>query len=465
MKSNKLLVNIGMSMLVQVVSLLTSFVVSLIVPKYIDILDYSHWQTYILYSSYVSIFQLGLIDGFILKYSKYNYDELNKDEVRSQLQIFLSFLFLVSIITIILSVLFLDGISRILVILLAISIVVKNHYFYSSTICQITYRIDKYSKITILQRASYLIGVVILLLLGVKEFYWFCIADIVGDVFSCFLAIKYNKELTVGRIVNLKIAFKNVRKNVKCGLSLFLANYSTALIVGAAKMLVKFKWGNISFGKISFGFSLTNLFLTFITSISIVLFPSLKRIDEKKLPIMYSKIRKLSTLVLFLSLAFYYPIASVINAWIPQYSESIRHMFYLLPIVAFVTRTNLLTNNYLKIFRREKQMLAINGIFALIGVCVYLLCAFVFNNLTGILMGVVVIEILKFVMSEIVVGQDIKNKYIINDLFEIILVAVFYLSMTYLQPLSATLVYLSFVLVYGMFCYIVTSRSHSSTIS
>ena len=60
MKNNKLFFNIGISMLVQVVSLLTSFVVSLVVPKFIDILDYSHWQTYVLYSSYVSIFQFGL---------------------------------------------------------------------------------------------------------------------------------------------------------------------------------------------------------------------------------------------------------------------------------------------------------------------------------------------------------------------------------------------------------------------
>lgn len=463
MKSNKLLHNIGISIFVQMVSLLTSFVVSLIVPKYIDILDYSHWQTYVLYSSYVSIFQFGLIDGFILKYSKYNYEELNKEEIRSQLQIFLVFLTSISLIIIFISLFFLDGVEKVLGGLLAISIVLKNHFWYSSTICQITYRIDKYSKITILQRFSYLIGVIILLVVGVKEFFWYCIADVIGDLLSGILAVKYNRELFFGRIKNVKKSLNDIWDNLKCGIVLLLANYSTSLIIGAAKMLVQLRWGDITFGKISFGFSLTNLFLTFITAISVVLFPSLKRIDENKLPKMYSKIRKLSTIVMFVALVFYYPIALIVNAWIPKYAESINYMLYLLPIVAFVTRTSLLTNNYLKIFRREKQMFAINVIFALIGIGIYSLCAFVFDNLIGILISVVVIEILKFFVSEIVVCKDIKCKYIIQSLGEIILVVVFYLAMIYLQPLPATLVYSSFVLLYGLFSYIV-SRSRKTTI-
>lgn len=463
MKSNKLFFNIGISVLVQVVSLITSFVVGLIVPKYIDILDYSYWQTYVLYSSYVSIFQFGLIDGFILKYSKYDYDELDKEEIRSQLQVFLAFLTSLSLLTIFVSVFFLDGVTKILGILLAISIVLKNHSWYSTTICQITYRIDKYSKITILQRVSYLIGVTILLLVGVKEFFWYCIADIIGDILSGLLSVKYNKELCFGRIESIRNTLKNICDNLKCGISLLLANYSTALIIGAAKMLVQFRWGDITFGKVSFGFSLTNLFLTFITAISVVLFPSLKRIGENQLPIMYSKIRKLSTLVIFIALAFYYPMSLVINAWIPKYAESISYMLYLLPIVAFVTRTNLLTNNYLKIFRREKQMLVINIIFALIGIGIYSLCAFVFNNLIGILISVVVIEIFKFFVSEIIVCKDIKCKYIINSLGEIFLVAVFYIAMICLKPLAATLVYLSFVFLYVVFSYIV-SRARKTTI-
>lgn len=458
MKNKKLFLNIGISIFVQIVSLLTSFVVSLIVPKYIDILDYSHWQTYVLYSSYVSIFQFGLIDGFILKYSKYDYDELNKEEIRSQLQVFLLFLFAFSISTVIVSTFLLDGVNKILAILIAVSIVTKNHFWYSSTICQITYRIEKYSKLTILQRASYLIGVVVLLLAGVKEFYWFCIADIVGDVLSGVLSIKYSKELFLGKIKSVKATLNNISSNVKCGISLLLANYSTALIIGAAKMLVQFKWGDITFGKISFGFSLTNLFLSFITAISVVLFPSLKRIDENQLSDMYVKIRKISTYIMLLALTFYHPVALIVNTWIPKYSESIEYMLYLLPIVVFVTRTNLLTNNYLKIFRREKMMFAINITFAVLGIGLYSLFALVFDSLVGILFSVVMVEMLKFYVSEFVVCKDIKGKITNSVLLETGLIVIFYFAMFTLKPIFATAVYFAAYIAYVTISYFIGKK-------
>ena len=456
MKKGKFLKNVSISIFVQIASLLTSFVVSLIVPKFIDIIDYSHWQSYVLYSSYVSIFHFGLIDGFVLKYSKYDYEELNKEEIRSQLQVLLAFLSAISVGTILVSLFFLDSTTRTLGILLAISIVTKNHFWYSTTICQFTYRIDKYSKIMILQRGTYLIGVVILLLAGAKAFYWFCIADIVADILCGALAIKYNKELTFGKIKSLKNTFKNIGENIKSGISLLLANYSTALIIGSAKMMVQFKWGDIVFGKVSFGFSLTNLFLTFITAISVVLFPSLKRTDENKLPEMYTKIRSLSTSIMFLAIALYYPVAMIVNAWLPKYSESIGFMLYLMPFVVFVTRTNLLTNNYLKIFRREKRMLVINVVFAIIGALSYALFAFVVESLVGVLVSVVVVEIAKFFVSEIAICRDIKKKLYFDMLIEMALVGVFYASMLCLNPIPATIIYVLAALAYTAIIFLKT---------
>lgn len=459
MNKKKFLKNIGASVFVQIISLLTSFVVSLIVPKCIDILDYSHWQTYVLYSSYVSIFHFGLIDGFVLKYSKYNYEELDHEEVRSQLQVLLAFLTTLSIVTVIFATLFFHGTIKILVCLIAVSIVVKNHYFYSGTIFQITYRIDKYSKITVFQRGVYLIGVAFLLLAGAKAFYWFCIADIVGDILSGALAIKYNKELTIGKIKSLKTTLKHMRENIKCGIVLLLANYSTALIIGAAKIIGQFKWGDIVFGKISFGFSLTNLFLTFVTAISIVLFPSLKRVDEKELPQMYSKIRMLSTSIMFLGLTFYHPVALIVNLWLPEYSESVKYMLYLLPMIVFCSRTNLLTNNYLKIFMREKQMFIINFSFALIAIGAYSLFAFVFDNLVAILISVVVVEMLKFFVSETVVCTHLKRKNLMNVLFEMLMISFFYVIMLSMKPLLATIVYGFSSLIYVTSNYIFAKKS------
>jgi O-antigen/teichoic acid export membrane protein len=280
----------------------------------------------------------------------------------------------------------------------------------------------------------------------------------VGDIASGILAIKYNKELIIGKINNVKNTFRCISDNIKCGIVLLLANYLTSLIAGAAKMVVQFKWGDITFGKISFGFSLTNLFLVFITAISVVLFPSLKRIDENRLPEMYVKIRKISTFVMFLALSVYHPISLVINAWIPKYSESIKYMLYLLPIIVFVTRTSLLTGNYFKIFRREKQLFLINIIFAFLGIVIYSVFAFVVESLIGILISVVVVNILISLVSEIILCRDMKIRVVSNILIEIVLCGVFYFSMLCLEPLFATIVYLLACLIYILVPYFMTKK-------
>ena len=70
----------------QIVSLLVSAILNLIVPKYVSVVQYSYWQTYLLYISYVGILHFGLLDGLVLRYSQYDYDELNKPLFRSQFQ-------------------------------------------------------------------------------------------------------------------------------------------------------------------------------------------------------------------------------------------------------------------------------------------------------------------------------------------------------------------------------------------
>ena len=82
--------------------------------------------------------------------------------------------------------------------------------------------------------------------------------------------------------------------------------------------------------------------------------------------------------------------------------------------------------------------------------------AFVFENLIGILISIVVVEILKFFVSEAVVYRDIKIKANISILLEIILVGVFYFSMLYLEPLLATITYIIACLIYIFASYITT---------
>ena len=74
--------NVSLSLFAQFVSLAVSFIMGLIVPKFIDEYQYAYWHTFLLYVSYVGVLHFGLLDGIVLRYSQYEYEELDKKQYR-----------------------------------------------------------------------------------------------------------------------------------------------------------------------------------------------------------------------------------------------------------------------------------------------------------------------------------------------------------------------------------------------
>ena len=155
--------NIIISITVQLISMAVSFLLTLIVPKFIDEYQYAYWQTYVMYVGYVGILHFGLLDGIVLRYSQYDYEELDKARIRSQLHVMLVFMSIIAAVAVVVAVVALDGVARSTVILVAIGVLTKNVVTYVSYTFQITNRINRYAILIILQRVAYGIIVVILL--------------------------------------------------------------------------------------------------------------------------------------------------------------------------------------------------------------------------------------------------------------------------------------------------------------
>ncbi|MDE6791047.1 MAG: hypothetical protein K2J61_04925, partial [Clostridia bacterium] len=285
--TKKFATNVILSITAQIISLAVSFVLTLIVPKFIDEYQYAYWQIYVLYVGYVGVLHFGLLDGLVLRYSKYDYEELDKRKILSQLQILLTFITTLSGIAVIVALIAIGGASKIIIILVAVGVITKNLVTYGSYMFQITNRISKYVIMIISQRLAYGLIVIILLALRVNNFYWYCIADLCGDCVGIIIAIIFNRGLFFGKLFPDKEALKELKLNISSGIILMMANWSAMLMIGGAKMIIQWRWDELLFGKVSFAFSVSNVFLVFVTAISVVLFPSLQRVDKDKLPSMY----------------------------------------------------------------------------------------------------------------------------------------------------------------------------------
>ena len=143
--------NLTISLLAQVISLATSFVFGIIVPKYIDEYQYAYWQTYLLYAGYVGVLQFGLLDGIVLRYSQYDFSQLDKERFRSQFQLLLLYTSLLTFVGTLIGIVWLQGIQSTTLILVSVAIITKHIVAYNSFIFDITNRIQYYAIFVIAQ--------------------------------------------------------------------------------------------------------------------------------------------------------------------------------------------------------------------------------------------------------------------------------------------------------------------------
>ena len=447
--TKKFATNVVVSIFAQIVSLAVSFILTLIVPRFIDEYHYAYWQTYVLYVGYVGILHFGLLDGLVLRYSKYDYEELDRARLRSQFTVLLVFTGTIAILSGGISLLLLGGANKLIFTLVAVGIVTKNVHTYGTYMLQITNRINKYVFVTIAQRVTYGLFVVMLIVLKVKDFYWYCLGDLIGDGVAIAISAFFNRGLYLGKALKPRDTFKEVGVNISSGIILMMANWSAMLMIGSAKMIIQWRWDELVFGKVSFAFSVSNVFLIFVTAISVVLFPSLQRIEQDKLPQMYKNIRNMLPLLLFFVMLFYFPGCWILSKWLPTYSQSFVYLGILLPIIFCSSKVSLLTNNYLKVYRKEKSLLLVNAISIGCGLALFAFCAYVLNNIFAVIASVVFIIMLNSVLAEIFVSKIIHVPLIKNFIIEALMSVGFILCASLLPRWWGCLAYFGVFAIYA----------------
>ena len=432
----------------QAISILVSFILGFIVPKFIDEYQYSYWQTFLLYWGYIPLLNIGLLDGFALRYSQYDMDELDKRKVRSFFRLLESWMLLAGIIICAVSCIFVSGEYRVIFCLIGASGVVRYFWAYNYILFQTTDRMTLYAKYTIIMRAVYVGIIVLLLILRVNNFIWYCLAELIGEGVAGILSATQNRGLFLGQGIALKDNLLEAKLNIAGGFILLIANLASGFIVGGAKMVAQWHWDALTFGKLSFSFSLSNIFLTFVSGISVVLFPSLKRMKVEELPELYGKIRSALSIIFFTVIIAYFPLCQLLELWLPQYTESLPFLGILLPLTIFASKVSLLTNNYLKAFRKEKMMLIINFASVAIGFVSYLLCAYIFDNIDALLYCVVFTIMIRSIVTEIVVMKLIGKRFFKDIIIELIITILFMIIVQFLDRRIGCLVYLGVSIIY-----------------
>lgn len=438
-------------------SMLVSAIVVFLVPRLVGKTDYSYWQLYAFYTSYIGFFHFGWCDGVYLRYGGAYYEQLNYKRLGLQfwmltgLELFLS--------AAMLGILGLGGsysLKTQVLCFTAVNLVLVLPKNYLSFVLQLCGRIQEYSLVTILEKAVYCVMVVVVLALGKTSFVWIVAADVSGKVASLLLSAAYCRELVLcGRAKKPAIldAWQDGRENLKAGVSLLIANLSGMLILGLVRFAVENQWSVEIFGEVSLAVNLSNLLIVFINAIGTVIFPLLKRMNPDKLADTYCLLRDCLMVVLFLCLMVYFPIEMFLSRWLTDYALGISYMAILFPVCVCESKMALVVSPYLKALRKERAMLGSNIITVclsalLTGITVYLL-----HSLTLAMLSVLVLFFVRCVICEEILSLALGINVRLEIGKELLMTAVF-CGASWFLPRYAFLLYgTAYVL------YLLTKRS------
>lgn len=433
--------NVVYAFFAQGISLLLSIMMSLVVPKMLNITEYGYWQLFIFYVGYVGFFHFGLNDGLYLKEGGKHYSQLNYSVIGTQYWMSILFESVFSCAILFGSILVLeDGRRQVIFIVAAAYLVVSNATLFLGYIFQAVNKTKLYSISVVIDRVSVLCTIGILIILKINRFEPFIILYLLSKCVAFVYCIAMGKDIVFARLCSIKVAWIEMWQNISVGIKLMIANIMSMMILGCGRLIIDKIWGVESFGKFSFSLSLTNLFLTFISQISIVLFPALRQVTVEKQKSVYLLARQGVALFMPIIFILYMPVNEIISVWLPQYQESLHYLIFLLPLCIFDGKMQLLCNTYFKVLRKEKRLLW-NNIFAfVISLFLSLAGGYIFQDIYFIILSVVVAIVIRSIVSEIYLSKllGIKvGKYLFQ---EILISIIFMIAAWNLESMSSFII-------------------------
>lgn len=455
MKLIETLKNIAYSFSANLISLCISIFMVMVVPKFLSLKDYGLWQLFLFYFSYLGFLHFGWEDGIYLRYAGKKFDELDKKTFAGQfygivvLQIALA-IFVTCVEKFVVN----DPVKNTALTCAVWLAPFVNFNNLCNFIMQITNRIKDYAKFLLTERIVFFIGVLFfLVILHQKEFRYMYYSQVFSVMCITLTGIYLCRSLLKPRFYSLPQILVETKENITVGSKLMLANIAGMLIIGIVRYGISMGWDVSTFGRISLTLGISNFLMVFITSVSVVFFPIIKRMDEERRANAYKMIRLGLDTILFAALIGYYPLKCILAWWLPKYADSLIYMSVLFPVCVFESKLSLLVNTYLKSMRQESLMLKINVLTVLVSIAVTFFNVKILRNLDLTILSIIGIYAFQCCLAESFISFLLKMNLKKDIIIDLVMSGIFIISGWYLRNVLCMVIYISAYLVFLMIHY------------
>ncbi|WP_303837437.1 lipopolysaccharide biosynthesis protein [Ruminococcus flavefaciens] len=425
-KYKEILSNLSITIIANLVSLMGSIIITFLLPKFIGVESFGYYQLYIFYTSYIGFLGFGWHEGIYLRFGGKYYKDLDKSLFKTQFIYYSLLELIVSFIICIVGLIFSSGNDKqTIFIMTALCVLIYLPRAYLHNILQAVNNIRSYAVAMVIEKTVHMILTCILLVLHIDSYLCFIISELCGRLIAGIYILIICKEIISAKSYRFKTVLDEIKINMKTGITLTLANISSLLIIGVVRQAIEIKWDVETFGKISLTLSVSNLLMVFVRAVSTTLFPMLRRTDNGKLKDIYSFMRSVLMTFLLGMLILCYPIQSIVSAWLPKYSDTLKYLSVLFPLCVFECKSSMLIETFLKTIRKEKSMLLMNGITVFLSVVLTIITVFVIHDLDAAVFSIVFLVAFRSVLGELLLSKFSKIDIVKNMIAEIIATTLF----------------------------------------
>lgn len=446
---NKFISNLLVAFLSQGVSLLMSLLMSLLLPKLLGVQQYSYSQLFVFYVGYVGFFHFGINDGVYLRLGGQDFNKIDYQGIGTELKLLFVF---ESILALILSgigaYVFFDENRQFIFAVSAVYMVLNNVALFLGYVFQAVNETKWFSYSVMIDKIALIVFIVTLLLLKQNTYIPFIITYCLSKVIALSFCIWKGRKIVFTRISDLKNSLKDMWNDANVGIKLTISNIVSMLIIGIGRIIIDHIWGLESFGKISLSFSLTNFFLVFIQQVSMVLFPSLRKVGDSQKKEIFMSLRSSLNIIAPFILVLYIPLQSILSMWLPSYRESLIYLAYLLPICLFDGKMQMLFTTYFKVLRYEKKLMIINIESFAVSLILCVVCGYMFHNMTAVIISMVAAIIFRSIFSDYTLSKIFDSKIGADCVYELLLILLYYFIVSIFTPLNAFVIVLGSYIIY-----------------
>lgn len=351
--------DLSLTMLSNMVVLFGGIITGFIVPKAIGVDEYGLYKLFSLYMTYGALMHFGFVDGILLRYGGADYEELDKPRFRMYSRCFIGLETALAAVLLVGIQLLMPQEHKLLFSLLAVNVLVVNLVAYYQYVSQATMRFRELSARKILLSVMKIAVILLLILLRslgvISEIraVAYCAGLTLADLIVLLMYLRTYRSITIGSADHFAEHKADFLALFRDGVILTVSYEAAAIIFSLDRQFVSVLYDNRTYGVYSFAYNLIGMVITVVNAVSLVLFPTLRRLKEGQVMKTFTDGMGAISMVAFGAVLGYQPLCALIQWILPEYAHSLAYLRIIFPGLALSCSISVIMFTFYKVLNRH----------------------------------------------------------------------------------------------------------------